>query len=278
MTVLVLQDDAGRSVLLSKGPAQRVVSLTPEVAENLFAIGAGRYVVGVTTADDYPPAVRALPKVGAFGQPDYERIRSLRPDVVIAASATIPPGEADLLQRRLGGIPVFQQRSSSYDDVPRHLVQLGELTGALAGARREARAVVDAATTVARRVNGLPRPTVFVQISAQPLYAAGPGSFVDDLVRRAGGRNAIGGKNPFPQISKEALLAADPDQIILPVTAGQPVEAVGGFPLALTARLRAVRRGTVHLIPSDLLFRPTPRLAHGLVLLAQAVHPEAFRR
>ncbi|MBC8101930.1 MAG: ABC transporter substrate-binding protein, partial [Cytophagales bacterium] len=206
---LTLQDDLGRVITLS-GPARRIVSLAPEVTENLFAIGAGALVVGVTTADTYPAAAMRLPKVGNFGQPSYERIRALRPDVVIAASATIPRSEADQLQKRLGDIPVFAQKASRLADVPRHLLQYGALTGRMADARRLAATMEAKTRQVQRRVAGKPRVSVFVEVSPSPLYAAGPGSFVDDLIRQAGGVNIVRGVNPFPVYSKEALLAADP--------------------------------------------------------------------
>ena len=77
---MTLKDDLGRTVTLPGGPARRIVSLSPAATENLFAIGAGSLIVGVSAADDYPPDVRRLPRVGDYGKPAYERILALRPD------------------------------------------------------------------------------------------------------------------------------------------------------------------------------------------------------
>ncbi len=272
---LTLRDDLGRIVTLPNGPARRIVSLAPEVTENLFALGAGALLVGVTTADTYPAAALKLPKVGDFGQPSFERIRALHPDLVIAASATIPASEPDRLQQRLSGIPVFAQKSARFTDVLRHLQQLGTLTGRMGEAKRLVARMQAKMAQAAKRAGGKPRPTVFVEISASPLYAAGPGSFVDDLIRLAGGVNIVKGTNPFPVYSKEALLAADPEHYILAV--GGDMNAIpttpAALPAALASRLRAVKEGNIHRIPSDLLFRATPRLADGLLLLAKALHP-----
>lgn len=272
---LTLRDDLGRVVTLPDGPVRRIVSLAPEVTENLFALGAGSLLVGVTTADTYPAAATRLARVGDFGQPSFERIRALRPDLVIAASATIPASEPGRLEQRLNGIPVFAQKSSRFADVPRHLLQLGRVTGRTAEAKHLVAMMQAKAQQAARRASGKPRVTVFVEISPSPLYAAGPGSFVDDLIQRAGGVNIVKGTNPYPVFSKEALLAADPEHYILAIGGDRNAAPTtpAALPLALASRLRAVKEGHVHRISSDLLFRATPRLADGLLLLAKALHP-----
>lgn len=273
--ILKLRDDLGRIVTLPGGTARRIVSLAPEVTENLFALGAGSLIVGVTTADTYPAAAARLAKVGDFGQPSFEGIRALRPDLVIAASATIPQGEPERIMQRLRGIPVFAQKSARFADVPRHLLQLGTITGRTAEAKRLVAQMQAKAAQAAKRASGKRRVAVFVEISPSPLYAAGPGSFVDDLVRIAGGVNIVKGTNPFPVFSKEALLAANPEHYILAVGGdmnGAPTMPAA-LPTALASRLRAVKEGHVHRIPSDLLFRATPRLADGLILLSKALHP-----
>jgi iron complex transport system substrate-binding protein len=229
----------------------------------------------VTTADTYPAAAAKISKVGDFGQPSYEKIRALRPDLVIAASATIPQSEPDRLQQRLSGIPVYAQKSSRFTDILRHLQQLGTITNRPTDAKRLVSGMQTKARQASERASGKPPVTVFVEISPSPLYAAGPGSFVDDLIKRAGGVNIVKGTNPFPVFSKEALLAANPQHYILAVGGdmnGAPTTPAG-LPGGLASRLRAVREGHVHRIPSDLLFRATPRLADGLLLLAKALHP-----
>lgn len=263
-----LKDDLGRTVNV-RLPARRIVSLAPSVSENLIAIGAGGRIVGVISADD-TPALQKLPRVGDFYRPSVERIRALRPDVVLVDSATVDRASMDGLQARLRA-PVFAQKSRTFDDVPRHLTQLGQITGARAGAAKAAAAMRAKAAEIARRVAGKKRVTVFVQIGANPLYAAGPGTFIDDLIRRAGGVNVVRGTTPFPQYSKEALLAADPAHYV--IAQGGPMGGAAPKLAPPLDRLSAARRGSVHRIHADLLLRPTPRLADGLALLARALHP-----
>lgn len=264
---MTLRDDLGRAVSLSR-PARRVVSLAPSVTENLHAVGAGDRLVGATAACDFPTRVRRLPQVGNFLRPSYERIAALRPDLVVVASATLTLADAERLAGRLR-IPVFVQIPRRYDDVARHLEQLGALTGRRDGAAAPARALARRRDDVARRVAGKPLVAVFVEVNPTPLYAVGPGSFVDDLIRLAGGRNVVTSGGAFPVVSKEVLLAADPQVY---VALGYPGRPPRTFAPPLD-RLRAVRDRRVVTLPADLLSRPTPRLADGLERLADALHP-----
>jgi ABC-type Fe3+-hydroxamate transport system, periplasmic component len=271
---LTVKDDLGRTVTLTAGPARRIVSLSPAVTENLFALGAGGAVVGVSAADDYAAdGSRRLTRVGDYGKPSYERILALRPDLVIAESATITAAEVATLDRRLKA-PVFAQKSLRYADVVAHLHQLGVLTGRQSTAKKAEAAMRVLEAQAEKLTRGKKPVTVFVEVSPSPLYGAGPGSFVDDLIRRAGGVNVLKGNNPFPVVSKEYLLAAQPAHYVI-ATASDMGRADGAGAAKLTPpldRLRAAREGRVHRIPADLLFRPTPRIARGLLVLARALH------
>jgi iron complex transport system substrate-binding protein len=265
---MTLTDDLGRTFTFPS-PVKRIVSLAPAISENLFAIGAGGVIVGVTTADTYPPEVNRLPRVGDFGTPAVERILALKPDLAIVETAKVARETIENAERRLK-TRIFVQTSARYDDVPRHLKQLGMLTGRGKQAATLASKMLTTKTNVAKRVAGKPRVTVFVEVSASPLYAAGPGSFVDDLIRIAGGENIVKGTNPFPQYSKESLLVANPAHYVIAVGGD-----MGGTPAKLPPplnRIAAAKNGNVHRIPGDLLFRPTPRLADGLLAMAKALH------
>jgi len=242
---------------------RRIVSLSPSVTENLFALGAGDRLVGITTACDYPDRVRNLPRVGDFRRPSWERILSLRPDAVVVESATIRLEDVHRIRDRVGcRVEVLRPRTVS--DVLANLTRLGawcDRTRETSTLVRRLRARME---TVGRRVRGLPKPRVFVEVSETPLYAAGPGSFVDDLIRLAGGVNVVTGREPFPTVSKESLISAAVDVYVV---AAKPNSEHLSRPLARNARL-------VVLDP-DLLFRPTSRLVDGLEGLANGLHGKA---
>ncbi|MFY7952498.1 MAG: helical backbone metal receptor, partial [Armatimonadaceae bacterium] len=218
--------------LVSSG-FRRIISLSPSVTENLFAIGAGDRVVGVTTVCDFPETARNLPRVGDFRRPSWERILASRPDAVIVESATIQDADIARIRERVG-CRVEVLRPRTVDDVLANLNRLG----AWCARSRETSAIVRRlnarVSAVRRRAAGRPRRRVFVEVSETPLYAAGPGSFVDDLIRLAGGVNAVGGREPFPMVSKEMLLSANVDVYVVAAKAGG--DAVSR-PLARGARV-----------------------------------------
>jgi iron complex transport system substrate-binding protein len=265
---MVIVDDLGRKVELPQ-PVRSIVSLAPAISENLFAMGASSVLVGVSTADDYPLSVQELPPVGDFGKPSYERIRSLKPDLVMVEIADIDLATIKNAERRLD-IPVFVQSSKKYDDVTRHLNQLGDITGIRGKALGTSIQKMESAKKEAARIAAGRKqlPSVFIEVSRSPLWTVGPGSFLEDLIRLAGGVNIVKSGRPFLPYSREALLSAQPDIYI--VASNDPVRANVKLTPPLD-RIPAARSGKVIALPADYLFRPTPRLAEGLVLLARAL-------
>jgi iron complex transport system substrate-binding protein len=242
---MTITDDLGRRLTLPDG-ARRIVSLSPATTENLFAIGAGRWVVGITSACNYPVGVEKIPSVGDFTRPSFEKILALKPEVIVFDSATVKKLEVESFAARVR-VPVFVQRSERVADVPRHLRELARIVSLPAISFR---------LPPQKKIKPV---SVFVEISASPLYAVGPGSYVDDLIRLAGGQNVVTTGDPFPQLTKEKLLTLKPQLYVIATNPGQPETPP------------ALRNIPVARIPADLLFRPTPRLSMGLRLLTAAL-------
>jgi ABC-type hemin transport system substrate-binding protein len=124
-------------VSLSAQPPQRIVSLVPAVTEMLFAIGAGSQVVAVSSYDQDPPEVNALPRVGALLDPDVERILSLRPDLVITYGS-----QTDLQsQLERARIVVFDYRHAGLAAITATMRALGAGTGHAPEAEAAARGI-----------------------------------------------------------------------------------------------------------------------------------------
>lgn len=268
---LALADDVGNRAVLSAEP-QRVISLVPSLTEAVCAIGACERLVGVDDYSNYPPEVRSLPRLGGLYNPSVERIVALRPDLVLLSKYGRLPETL-----RQAGVTVFVFESETLDDVFRNLTTLGLLLDRQAEARR----LVDRIQTEMDRVASLvrsrgPSPTVYYEIDPTP-YAAGPGSFVGELISRAGGRNIVPAElGLFPRLSPELVIGANPDVIIL---ADAPY---GVTPQQLSARpgwsgLKALKQGRVVALSQeqvDILSRPGPRVAEALRLLAAILHPD----
>lgn len=261
---VVVTDDLGRVVEVPRRPG-RIVSTSPEATEMLFAVGAGENVVGVTTWCNYPPEARELPKVGDFSNIDMEKVAALEPDLVIATGHE--QGRTVENLERLG-FPVVVFLAPDVNGVRENIRAVGEITGREDGAAEvladfDGRlAAVDAA--VAEIPDG-ERVSVFIEISNEPLMTVSDGSFVADMIKRAGGVN-IGEGLPraYSRIDPEEVVRRNPDVIVL---------ASGATPDDVSARvgwssIMAVREGRVYAgFDEDLLFRAGPRAAEGVELL-----------
>lgn len=251
---VTVTDDAGRVIRLA-APARRIVSLAPSHTEIVYAIGAGDRLVGRTPACDHPPAAAAVPPVGDLFPPAWERILGADAELVLMAGGSLE------VRRRLEGhgltVAVFDPRTlPAVADAMRRI-------GVLAGVDAEpAAACFEAALAAASRPAGGDAPRVFYEVGFEPLYGAGPEGFVGDLIRRAGGANALG-RGEWPRVETEQLVAANPGVMVV----GNPArrDAIRVAPPAGWAVIDAVARGQVVAVPdADLFVRPGPRVVEGL--------------
>ncbi len=269
-----ITDDAGRRVALPPS-VDRVISLAPNLTEIVFAVGAGKNLVGNTTYCDFPEEAKRIEKVGDTLHPSMERIIALRPEVVLVSTSS--QLEVFTEQLKNHNIAVFVTDPRDLEGVFRSISQVGEIIGRL----NEANAVVaklrERSNAVESAVKHLPRVRVFYQLSAEPLYTAGRDAFVTDLIQRAGA-NSVTAHVPggWPKYSNESALAAKPDAIILPT--GGSMGARNTDVVEALRKSPAVQQGRVYKINDDHLVRPGPRAVDGLEAMAKALHPEAFNR
>ncbi|MBI4265330.1 MAG: ABC transporter substrate-binding protein [Acidobacteria bacterium] len=254
----------------------------PSLTEMLFAIGAGPQVVAVSSYDDFPPEVKALPRVGALLDPDVERILSLRPDLVITYGS-----QTELeAQFARAGIRTFSYRHGGVATVLRTLRELGAAIGRAADADLKAREIQAQLDTIRARVAGRPRPRTLLVFERQPrslqgMYASGGRGFLQEMLEIAGGANVFADvERESVQPSHETLLARAPE-VILEVSATAMIDAnearqVQGLWSAL-ASIPAVGSGRIHVLTGSYLVVPGPRLGLATEALARTLHPEAFK-
>lgn len=257
---LALEDDRGQT-LAREAPARRIVTLAPSLAEMVYAAGAGDRLVGVGSYSDYPEAVRDLPAVGDASRLDLERILTLRPDVAIAWKSGNRP--ADLARLESLGIPVFVVEPRRLSDVPRVLRAIGALAGTPAAAEAAAAEFERQIAALGAQYRERRPVPVFYQIWHEPLLTVNGDHMISHVLELCGGRNVFASLgNLTPAVSVEALLAADPQAIIISVSSPREEAEAKRF-LSRLPRLQAVRGGRIFSVHPDLIQRQTPRLAQG---------------
>lgn len=256
------------------GPARRIVSISPSTTEAVFALGAGKRLVGRSRYCDYPPEARALPAVGGFVDPSFEAVLALKPDLVVGVQG---PGLRDFAER-LGarGIGTYFPPTQSFEEIAGMLTELG----ARLGLAPEGRAVVERIRRqrdgVAAALAGRRRPRALVVFGLRPIVVAGPGSFPDEMLRLAGADNVVQSERTrFPTLGIERVLALDPD-VIVDATGGVMREGMSiTRDLPGWGELRAAKEDRLVRIDDDRVLRPGPRVGEGLGVLARGLHPDA---
>jgi iron complex transport system substrate-binding protein len=268
-------DEVGRK-LEAQGSPQRIVSVAPSVTETLFALGLGDRLVGVSSYCQFPSEALKKEKVGGYINPSLEKIVALRPDLVIG----IAEGDLKTFVDKLAKlkIPVYITNPKNVSEVITSMQHIGEVTYSVQSAQRVTQAMKERIQAIRTKVQGRPHPRVLHVLNFEPLISAGKGTFVDDLIRLGGGRNiAETAQGKYPRFSLEEVLAVDPEVIIL-------ASMRSDDPLTEQRRwwerwktITAVRQGRIHVLNSDLIHRPSPRIVDGLEQVARAIHPEAFK-
>ncbi len=256
-----ITDDRG-VVVRFDAPPQRIVSVLPSLTETVCAIGACARLVGVDRYSNWPAEVKKLPQVGGGLDPSIEAIVALKPDVVLMATSS---RGADRL--RALGLKVVALEPRTGSDVRRVIATLGQLL-VLPDAERVAR---DIEAGVAAAAQSLPPQLrgqrVYFEVSPGP-HAAGPQSFIGELLTALGLANIIGPElGPFPKINPELVVRADPDLIMVGARGSAEMARRPGW-----SQLRAVRRQQLCVFDADqvdILVRPGPRMPEAARLMAR---------
>ncbi len=264
------EDSAGRVVAIPDRP-ERIVSLAPSVTEILFALGLGERIVGVTEFSTYPPEAAERPRVGSFVRLNAERILELEPDLVIGTVDGNKPGLVRLLQE--AGVAVYTVNPRTVSGMIRTVARVGEVCGVKEHADETAARLEQRLRSVLERVSGTGSPRVFMQINIRPIMSVNRETLHHDVIRLAGGVNVTADyRAHYPRLGLEQVLALQPEVILI-----SSMERGGAFEKARRAWLQwesipAVREDRVHLVESDLIDRPSPRVIHGLEVVADLLH------
>ncbi len=265
--------------LCALGQPARIVSTSPSVTEILFAIGAGPQVVGVSLHCRYPEAVNALPRVGTYRTPDAERIARLKPDLVFLHDA------ASDIANRLDALGI-RHVTIPYGTLADTFAAM-HLVGKSVGRQQQAESLVSRIHAAIQRsrtnTSALQRRAVIIvgrdSDSLTNLIAAGPSSYLGELLEAAGGRNMLEGGNipPYPRISLETIMRLDPDIIIdAAAPADRPGQAAALrervlLPWRMRKDLKAVKQDAVYPIFTEAFTLPGPRMIEVLAFLESAL-------
>ena len=265
---LIARSAAAGDVAPSAHRPERVVTLAPNITELLYAAGAGARLVGTVDTSDYPPAARAVPRIGDVQRLDAERLVALKPDLVLVWGDGSPTTQKALLARL--GLATLSLEQHSLADVAAALEQLGEVFGTEATARAAAGALRAQIAALSARYANARRLRVFYQVWSTPLYTLGGRHVATEMLRVCGADNVFADQavSSFA-VDEEAVYAKDPDVVALAGSAEENADWLSRW--QHRAPLRAIASGNVIRLDPDLVNRMGPRIGLGTERLCQAL-------
>ena len=255
------------------GYPKSIVALSPSAAEILFTIGAGDQVSAVSEFTDFPEEAKAKPVVGGFDGKtlSLETIMSFRPDLVY-----LTEGMHNFLIATLeaNGIAYYVSKGDSIASVEKEILEVGKITGH----EKEAAKVVDGMETKMKKAvtsahkdgaaNSDSPVNVYWEVWNAPYMSAGASSFINDVIKAAGGENIFSDlPDTYPMVSEESIISRRPAVILIPASTGMAADAVGlrnGW-----AEIPAVKGNRVFVVDDNVYTRPGPRVADVVLELSE---------
>lgn len=245
---------------------QRIVSLSPASTEILFAVGAENQIVAVSDFSDYPPQAQNLPKVGGFDGKtlSLEKILSFNPDFVYLTNVMhnhlIPHFESL-------NIDYYLSDANSFEQVKNEILQIAKITGHPSNGENLVKEIDSAINKINSQNQLLQKPTVYWEVWNSPFMSVGNSSFINDLIKTAGGINIFQEiAQAYPTVSEETIVAKNPQIIIIPQNSGITVDSVKnrkGW-----SQIDAVKNDKIFIVDDNLLTRSGARIGESAEYLA----------
>jgi len=274
---LTVTDDLDREVTILRQP-ERIISMAPANTEILFALGLGAKVVGITNVCNYPSQTKEKEKIGDYDNPNLEKIIELKPDLILASHGN-PTELIDQLDEL--NYAVVGLNPKNIDDVISSIIMVGTITGNDEEATRLTEEIEERIEAVLSETSSLvenDRPRVLYVVWYEPLWTAGSGTFIDELIQKAGGINIAGDIAGWPQISLEIVIEKNPQVIIVGCSEDQPelIQAVKNE--SVLYQTDAFKNNQIYTIDTDIVSRTGPRIVDALEEMAKIIHSEIFER
>jgi iron complex transport system substrate-binding protein len=268
---VTVKDDLGRDVTIPAEP-KRIVSVAPSNTELLFALGKGSVLVGRSDFDDYPAEVASIPSIGGWMPPNFEKIVAAKPDLMLLVGGSDDARKKLVEEYKLN---VFVLDPQTFDQAYDGIKRLGVAINAQEAAEKVVADMQAAVKEVTDKVaKATAKPKVYYEVWDEPLMTVGAGTYIDDMIRIAGGINVAADTKGWATVNAELIAKANPDIII-----ASSADIEGKIKARPTwAEFKAVKDGKVVVVAdANHVSRPGPRLVLGLQFFAKTIHPELFK-
>lgn len=264
--LIVVQDDLGHQVEL-KTPARRVISLSPHLTENVFSVGGGDFLVGVSAFSDYPKQAQFIENIGDFQSLNIEKIISLKPDLILIWADGSNYSGLSVFKKL--GIPVYWSQPKSLESIANELKNIGMLLGLSEIANQESESFLLQLQQL-KKFTQQSKVKVFFQVWDNPLQSINNNTLIGNVIELCGGENIFANAvAKAPLISVETVIAKNPNIII-------GTNDIDGSAYWMDAwrkwtSISAVANDDIYSFNADYLVRHTKRVMVGAKEICQAI-------
>jgi len=256
----------------------RIVSLAPNLTEILFALGLDEKIVAVSNDSDFPPEAANKKKIGTFWQPNTEAIIACKPELVVTLWFEQQKAVADSLKRL--GYRILTLKIEKIDELLTAIQKVGTATDCKQQADQLVENINNHLNDLQLKLSSANKVKVLWVVQVEPLRLAGRDTFINELIKLAGGENAIGHTiQQYPPIGTEEILACGAETIIQSAMGKSNIaeqqKAAERF-WSRWANLPAVKNNRIYVVEPDTVVRLGPRLCQGMELIARCLHPDIF--
>jgi iron complex transport system substrate-binding protein len=272
-----ITDGLGNEIILEK-PAEKVIVFTPSALEIVDALNAMDKVAGVDSwsIESKEPLAEGFEGFGDFQSLNIEKIAAADPDLIMGLVGWT---EADLQKLTDLGIKMYITDANTIDEVYTEILNMGVIFGKISEAEILKKNLEKKVEEIKTKLSGLEdtdKPKVFYEVWNDPLMSAGNNTFINDLIKTAGGINIVAsdGLSGWPEYSIENLVQNNPNVIIAPVSLAADADVI--LTDSRFSTVDAVINKRVYIVPDNPLTRPNQNIIKGLEMIAKALHPDIF--
>jgi iron complex transport system substrate-binding protein len=270
-------DGTGKDVTLA-GPAKKVIVFVPSALEIINGLDAMDRVIGVDSwsAENKEPLAEGFESFGDFNSLNMEKIAATGPDIIIGL---VGWAEADIQKLNDLGIKVYIVDANTVDEVYTEIANMGKILGLDDAALKmhvELKRQVDEIISKVPNIEQSQKPKVFYEVWNEPLMSAGKNTFISELIEMSGGVNIVAadGLEGWPEYSLEKLIQNNPDIMIAPTSLSPDAASI--LSESRFSKIAAITNNKVYIVPDNPVSRPSQNIIKGLMMIAQAIHPEVF--
>ena len=262
-----VKDDLGREITLTH-PAERIVSLAPNLTELIFSAGAGDKLIATVRFSDYPNKARELPRVGDANNVDMEAIAVLKPDLIVSWGTGTSAGIFEKLETL--GFKVYQSEADTLEKIATTIERFGILAGTdpiAVKSSQEFRSEID---SLVNQYSNRDKVRVFYQFWDRPMYTINGQHLITRFIELCGGENIFSTLESLtPIVDVESVLTGNPQVII--ASGSDDERPIWLDEWKTWPELDAVAHGHLYFIAPDLVQRHTVRASQGIRTLCNFI-------